>query len=67
VGFAAERRSRFAGDPGELLLYLSGRKAAAQVEVSGSEAAVEAAERADHYTAGAAGAAVVTVGVHFPR
>ena len=35
-----------AGPPGELLLYLFGRQAAAQVEVSGPDAAVEAVRRA---------------------
>ena len=35
-----------AGPPGELLLYLFGRKDAAQVEVSGPAAAVEAVRRA---------------------
>ena len=34
--------ARIAGPPGELLMYLFGRQAAAQVEVSGSAAAVEA-------------------------
>jgi uncharacterized protein (TIGR03085 family) len=36
---------RIAGPPGELLLYLFGRQHAADVEVSGPEAAVEAVRR----------------------
>jgi hypothetical protein len=35
-----------AGPPGELLLYLFGRRAAARVEVSGPAAALEALHRA---------------------
>ena len=38
--------ARIAGPPGELLLYLFGRQAAAHVEVSGPTAAVEAVRRA---------------------
>ncbi len=38
--------ARIAGPPGELLLYLFGRQGAAQVEVSGPAAAVEAVRRA---------------------
>ncbi len=38
--------ARVAGPPGELLLYLFGRKDAAQVEVSGPAPAVEAVRRA---------------------
>jgi uncharacterized protein (TIGR03085 family) len=38
--------ARIAGSPGELLLYLFGRQGAAQVEVRGSAAAVEAVRRA---------------------
>jgi uncharacterized protein (TIGR03085 family) len=38
--------ARIAGPPGELLLYLFGRQDAAQVEVSGPAAAVEAVRRA---------------------
>jgi Na+:H+ antiporter, NhaA family len=41
-----EPTARIAGPPGELLLYLFGRKDAAQVEVSGSAAALEAVRRA---------------------
>ena len=37
-----EPAARIAGPPGELLLYLFGRQDAAQVEVSGPDAAVEA-------------------------
>jgi uncharacterized protein (TIGR03085 family) len=37
--------ARIAGPPGELLLYLFGRQGAAQVEVSGPAAAVEAVRR----------------------
>ena len=37
--------ARIAGPPGELLLYLFGRRAAARVEVSGPAAAVEALQR----------------------
>jgi uncharacterized protein (TIGR03085 family) len=37
--------ARIAGLPGELLLYLFGRRGAADVEVSGPEAAVDAVER----------------------
>ena len=37
--------ARVAGSPGELLLYLFGRRGAAQVEVSGPAAAVEALRR----------------------
>ena len=38
--------ARIAGPPGELLLYLFGRQSAAQVEVSGTDAATEAVRRA---------------------
>jgi hypothetical protein len=38
--------ARIAGSPGEVLLYLFGRKGAADVEVSGPAAAVEAVRRA---------------------
>jgi uncharacterized protein (TIGR03085 family) len=38
--------ARIAGPPGELLLYLFGRQGAAQVKVSGPDAAVEAVRRA---------------------
>jgi uncharacterized protein (TIGR03085 family) len=41
-----EPAARIAGTPGELLLYLFGRQQAAQVEVSGPDAAVEAVRRA---------------------
>jgi uncharacterized protein (TIGR03085 family) len=41
-----EPAARIAGLPGELLLYLFGRQGAAQVEVSGPAAAVEAVRRA---------------------
>ena len=41
-----EPAARIAGPPGELLLYLFGRKDAAQVEVSGPAPAVEAVRRA---------------------
>jgi uncharacterized protein (TIGR03085 family) len=41
-----EPAARIAGPPGELLLYLFGRQGAAQVEVSGPAAAVEAVRRA---------------------
>jgi uncharacterized protein (TIGR03085 family) len=41
-----EPAARIAGPPGELLLYLFGRRGAAQVEVSGPAAAVEAVRRA---------------------
>lgn len=41
-----EPTARIAGPPGELLLYLFGRRGAAQVEVSGPAAAVEAVRRA---------------------
>jgi uncharacterized protein (TIGR03085 family) len=40
-----EPAARIAGPPGELLLYLFGRQQAAQVEVSGPDAAVEAVRR----------------------
>ena len=40
-----EPTARIAGPPGELLLYLFGRQQAAQVEVSGPDAAVEAVRR----------------------
>jgi uncharacterized protein (TIGR03085 family) len=40
-----EPAARIAGPPGELLLYLFGRRDAAHVEVSGPEAAVEAVRR----------------------
>lgn len=42
----AEPTARITGPPGELLLYLFGRQDAAQVEVSGPAAAVEAVRRA---------------------
>jgi hypothetical protein len=38
--------AHIAGPPGELLLYLAGRQGAAQVEVNGPAAAVEAVRRA---------------------
>jgi uncharacterized protein (TIGR03085 family) len=38
--------ARIAGPPGELLLYLFGRQRAAQVDVSGADAAIEAVQRA---------------------
>jgi hypothetical protein len=38
--------ARIAGPPGEVLLYLFGRRDAAHVEVSGPAAAVEAVRRA---------------------
>jgi uncharacterized protein (TIGR03085 family) len=38
--------ARIVGPPGELLLYLFGRKSAAQVELTGPDAAVEAVRRA---------------------
>ena len=38
--------ARLAGPPGELLLYLFGRQSAAQVELSGGDAATEAVRRA---------------------
>jgi uncharacterized protein (TIGR03085 family) len=41
-----EPAARVCGPPGELLLYLFGRQGAAQVEVSGPAAAVEAVRRA---------------------
>lgn len=41
-----EPAARITGPPGELLLYLFGRQDAAQVEVSGSDAAAEAVRRA---------------------
>jgi uncharacterized protein (TIGR03085 family) len=41
-----EPTARIAGPPGELLLYLFGRQGAADVEVSGPAAAVEAVRRA---------------------
>jgi uncharacterized protein (TIGR03085 family) len=37
--------ARIAGQPGELLLYLFGRQGAAHVEVSGTDAAIEAVRR----------------------
>jgi uncharacterized protein (TIGR03085 family) len=40
-----EPMARIAGPPGELLLYLFGRQEAAQVEVSGPDAATEAVRR----------------------
>jgi len=40
-----ELLARLSGSPGELLLYLFGRKAAAQVELSGPAQAVAAVER----------------------
>jgi uncharacterized protein (TIGR03085 family) len=41
-----EPAARIAGPPGELLLYLFGRQGAAQVELSGPAAAVDAVRRA---------------------
>jgi len=41
-----EPAARITGPPGELLLYLFGRRSAAQVEVSGPAAAIEAVGRA---------------------
>jgi uncharacterized protein (TIGR03085 family) len=41
-----EPAARIAGPPGELLLYLFGRRGAAQVEVTGPAVAVEAVRRA---------------------
>ncbi len=41
-----EPTARIEGTPGELLLYLFGRQSAAQVEVSGADAAIEAVRRA---------------------
>ncbi len=41
-----EPTARIAGPPGEVLLYLFGRQQAAQVEVSGPDAAVEVLRRA---------------------
>ena len=41
-----EPTAHIAGPPGELLLYLFGRQSAAHVEVSGSDAAIEAVQRA---------------------
>jgi uncharacterized protein (TIGR03085 family) len=41
---AGERRARITGDPGEIVLYLFGRRAAAHVELSGDETAVAALE-----------------------
>jgi uncharacterized protein (TIGR03085 family) len=41
-----EPAARITGAPGELLLYLFGRQNAAQVEVSGPDAAVDAVRRA---------------------
>jgi uncharacterized protein (TIGR03085 family) len=38
--------ARIAGPPGELLLYLFGRRSAAHVEVSGADTAIEAVRRA---------------------
>jgi uncharacterized protein (TIGR03085 family) len=38
--------ARLAGPPGELLLYLFGRQRAAQVELSGTDAAIEAVQHA---------------------
>jgi uncharacterized protein (TIGR03085 family) len=38
--------ARIAGPPGELLLYLFGRRSAAQVELSGTDAAIEAVRHA---------------------
>ena len=43
---AGEPAARIAGPPGELLLYLFGRQGAAQVEVTGPAAAVDAVQRA---------------------
>jgi len=40
-----EPTALIAGSPGELLMYLFGRQAAADVELSGSAAAVEAVRR----------------------
>jgi hypothetical protein len=42
---AGEPMARLSGPPGELLLYIFGRQAAAQVEVSGSPDAVAAVQR----------------------
>lgn len=42
---AVEPTARLSGPPGELLLYLFGRQAAAQVDVSGPPTAVEAVQR----------------------
>jgi uncharacterized protein (TIGR03085 family) len=41
-----EPAARITGSPGELLLYLFGRQGAAQVEVSGPDAAIDAVRRA---------------------
>jgi uncharacterized protein (TIGR03085 family) len=41
-----EPTARIAGPPGELLLYLFGRRSAAQVEISGTDAAIEAVRHA---------------------
>jgi uncharacterized protein (TIGR03085 family) len=41
-----EPTARIAGPPGELLLYLFGRQSAAHVEVSGTDAAIEAVRHA---------------------
>ncbi len=41
-----EPTARIAGPPGELLLYLFGRRSAAHVHVSGPDAAIEAVRRA---------------------
>jgi len=41
-----EPTARIAGPPGELLLYLFGRRSAARVEASGPDAAIEAVRRA---------------------
>jgi hypothetical protein len=41
-----EPTARIVGSPGELLLYLFGRKSAAHVELTGPAAAVEAVRRA---------------------
>ena len=42
---SGEPRARIGGSPGELLLYVFGRQAAAQVELSGSPEAVAAVQR----------------------
>jgi uncharacterized protein (TIGR03085 family) len=41
-----ESTARIAGSPGEVLLYLFGRKSAARVEVSGADAAIQAVRSA---------------------
>src|SRR5690606_40098085 len=42
----AEPRAVLSGPPGELILYLMGRRSAARVQLSGDSAAVEALEKA---------------------